>query len=160
MSAPGRSGPIVIGYDGSPAADRAITEGAALMQPRRALVVSVWEPGTAFAVAADPIAPLTPVDVRVALDVDKALVEAAQRMAQRGADEARAAGLDPEPLAVADDIGVAETLVSLAKERDAPAIVVGTHGHRALSEVLFGSTARAVIKRSPVPVTVVQGPER
>jgi nucleotide-binding universal stress UspA family protein len=155
-----RTGPIIVGYDGSPASDRAVTEGATLMAPRKVLVVSVWEPGTGFPIAVDPLLPLAAVDIRAALEVDKALFEAAQRMAQKGANLARDAGLDADALAVADDLTVAETLVSLAKEHDAPAIVVGTHGHWALSELVFGSTARGVIKQSPVPVTVVHGAER
>ena len=41
------SGPIIIGYDGSPVADHAIREAAALLGPRPALVVVVWESGAA-----------------------------------------------------------------------------------------------------------------
>jgi hypothetical protein len=38
-------GPVVIGYDGSPVADRALAEAAGL------LVVVVWEAGRAFEAA-------------------------------------------------------------------------------------------------------------
>lgn len=58
-----------------------------------------------------------------------------------GANLAESAGFKAEGLAVADDITVERTLVRLADERGAAVIVVGTHGHHALHEVLLGSTA-------------------
>jgi nucleotide-binding universal stress UspA family protein len=59
-------------------------------------------------------------------------------------------------MAVADevDVPVAETLVNVARERDAAAMVVGAHGHGRLSETLLGSTSRDVIRRAPCPVVV------
>jgi nucleotide-binding universal stress UspA family protein len=153
-----RSGPILIGYDGSEAADRALREGAALLAPRRALVVVVWEAGAAFETVEFPTAavglPPVPIDVRSAIEVDAAMCERAQRTAQQGEALAREAGLEAEGLAVADEITVAETLVRLAHERDAQALVVGAHGHGRLSEVLLGSTSRSVIRTAPCPVLV------
>lgn len=154
------TGPVIIGYDGSPASERAVRETGELLTGRRALVVNVWEPGTGFALIAEPTIPVAPIDIRTALEIDQAMAEAAQRMAQQGADLARAAGLDAEGLAVADDITVAETLVRLAKEHDAQCVAVGSHGHRAVREVLVGSTTRDVIRHAPCPVVVVYGAER
>ena len=42
------SGPVLIGYDGSPSADHALREAAALFGRRQALVVVVWEAGAAY----------------------------------------------------------------------------------------------------------------
>lgn len=42
------SGPVIIGFDGTPASERVMHEAAALFAPRRALVVVVWEAGRAF----------------------------------------------------------------------------------------------------------------
>ncbi|MBV9060147.1 MAG: universal stress protein [Pseudonocardiales bacterium] len=52
---------------------------------------------------------------------------------------------------MADDVTVADTLVLLAKERDAAVVAVGTRGHGRVAELLLGSTARGVIRRAPVP---------
>jgi nucleotide-binding universal stress UspA family protein len=44
----------------------------------------------------------------------------------------------------------------VARERDAPALVVGAHRHGALSEVLLGSTSRDVVRHAPCPAIVVR----
>jgi nucleotide-binding universal stress UspA family protein len=152
------SAPIVIGYDGSEAAERALRDGAALLAPRPALVVVVWEAGAAFEAMELPTAsvgiPPVPIDIRTAMEIDNALSRRAQQAAEHGAALAREAGLEAEGLAVADEVTVAETLVRLARERDAQAIVVGAHGHGPLSEVLLGSTSRSLIRNAPCPVLV------
>jgi nucleotide-binding universal stress UspA family protein len=154
------SGPIVIGFDGSAIAERAVRESGALLAPRPALVVHVWEPGVAFqAPAAAAGLPAAPIDVRTALEIEQAMAEGAQRQAARGAQLAQEAGFDAEGLAVADEITVAETLVRVARERDAAAIVVGTHGRRGVSRLLLGSTAEGVVRHAACPVVVVRGEE-
>jgi nucleotide-binding universal stress UspA family protein len=149
-------GPIVIGYDGSPASDRAVEEASTVLAARRALVVAVWEPNRAFE-PIDTLIPLAPVDIRTAMEVDQAMYKQAQRIAEQGATRAREAGLDAEGLAVADEATVARTLLRLAEERDAPAIVVGAHGHRAVRELLLGSTTQEIVRHSRCPVLVVRG---
>ena len=145
---------MVFGYDGSSASERALRLSAPVLAPKRALVVTVWEPAVGYEFLLPGIAP-APIDIRAALLADEPLYEGAQRLAEHGAAQARQLGLDAEGLAVADVLTVASTLVRLARERDAPAIVVGTRGRNALREVLVGSTAREVIRRAPCPVTIV-----
>jgi nucleotide-binding universal stress UspA family protein len=157
------SGPIIVGFDGTPAAQHALTEAAELFAPRRALVVVVWEAGRAFDLTTLPTQALEPppitLDIRRGFELDQAMYEAAQRLAERGAAIGRDRGLDAEGLAVADDVTVADTLVRLAKERAAQAIVVGAHGHSALTELILGSTSRDVVRRAPCPVVIVRGEE-
>jgi nucleotide-binding universal stress UspA family protein len=157
------SGPVIIGYDGSAASERAIRESALLLAPRPALVVVVWEAGEAYELAeleADSVAitPI-PIDIRTAAELDRRAYEGAQRLAQQGAALARDAGFEAEGLAVADELTVADTLVRLAQERDAPAVVVGSRGHRALGELLLGSTSHGVLRRADCPVVVVRAGE-
>ncbi len=52
----------------------------------------------------------------------------------------------------------AETIVETAKKRHCDLIVMGTHGQSALADVLVGSTARWVVRHSPIPVLVVPSP--
>ena len=79
-------------------------------------------------------------------------------LAQHGAELAREAGFEAEALAVADDadMPVAETIVNVAREQGAAAIVIGAHGHSRLSEVVLGSTSRDVIRRAPCPVVIAR----
>ncbi len=46
-------------------------------------------------------------------------------------------------------------IVEYAEEHDIGAVVIGSHGRDGLSRVLLGSVAETVVRRSPVPVTVV-----
>lgn len=157
------SGPVVIGFDASPAATRALREAAALLRPRSALVAVVWEAGYAFDMADLPTGlletPPTTVDVRTAMRLDEQMYANAQRMAEHGAALAAEAGLDAQGLAVADDITVADTLIRIATEHAAQALVVGAHGHSAWREVLLGSTTREIVHRAPCPVLVVRTDE-
>jgi nucleotide-binding universal stress UspA family protein len=153
------AGPVLIGFDGTPAAAQALREAAALFAPRPAVVVVVWEAGRAFDLLEVPVLdlPAAGVDLRTAFEVDQAMYEQAQRLAQQGAALARDLGLEADGLAVADEITVADTLLRLAKEYGSQAIVVGSHGHSALGELLVGSTTRAVLKHAECPVVVVRG---
>jgi nucleotide-binding universal stress UspA family protein len=119
----------------------------------------VWEAGAAYADVTDATE-LPVIDIRTAPDLDAAMYDAARLTAQEGAEHARRVNIDAEALAVADEATVAETLVRVASERDARAIVVGSHGHRALRERLFGTTTQSVIKDAPCPVVVVRDQEK
>lgn len=152
------TGPIIIGYDGSPSSKRAIDEAGALLSRHRALVAVVWEAGLGTALVDVPEIPPAPIDVRAALEIDKTLYDRARRLAQQGAQLAEKAGLEAEPLVVADVVTVAETLVRLAKERDAQAIAIGTDGI-GLTDVLLGGTTRGVIQHASCPVVVVREPK-
>jgi nucleotide-binding universal stress UspA family protein len=149
---------VVIGYDGSPAAERVLRETAELVSDRQALVVTVWEPGVPYELM-QPTIPPAPIDIRFALEVDESLYERAQRMAEQGAAIARDLGLKAEGLAVADDTTVAATLVRLATEHDAAALAVGSHGHNGVRELILGSTSREVVTDAPCPVVLARGPK-
>jgi nucleotide-binding universal stress UspA family protein len=50
---------------------------------------------------------------------------------------------------------VTEMLVSIAQEKGASQMIVGRRGHSNLKELLFGSVASNLVQIAPVPVTVV-----
>ena len=155
-----RSGPVLIAFDGSPTALRALREAAELLAPRAGLVVVVWEAGAAYDFATIPSAslelPPAQLDLRRAAELDQALYANAERLARHGAAVARSLGMPADALAVADELTVSETLVRIADEVDAAAIVVGRHDHGALHDVLVGSTAKGLLRRAPCPVLVVR----
>jgi nucleotide-binding universal stress UspA family protein len=150
-------GPAVIAFDGSAAARQAVTAAAQLLRPRKALVLTVWEPALAHAaVAPAPDVAMTPtVDPSAVLDVDMALSERAERISGEGVELARSLGLDAEPIATEDAGGVARTIVEFASQREAAAIVIGSRGLSGWRARLEGSTSRSVVKRAPCPVIVV-----
>ncbi|HET6257816.1 MAG TPA: universal stress protein [Pseudonocardia sp.] len=153
------SGPILIGFDGTSAAERAVWEAGRLFAPRPAVVLVVLVPGEAFAAVVGPLAgagiPLTEVEIQAALEYEEKAMTTARQLAEKGAAMAREAGLEAEGRVVADDAGVPRTLLRVADERDASAIVLGSRRHRTLSEFLLGSTTRDVLKRARRPVVAV-----
>ena len=158
--------PILIAYDGSPSSDHAIGEAGGLLVGRHALVVVVYKQGIGFELMELPNVtgglPPPQLDVRAAIEIDDELAERSQMLAQKGAELARDAGFDPEALAVADEVDtpVAETIVNVAADRGAAAIVIGAHGHSRLSEVVLGSTSRDVIRQAPCPVVIARPAQR
>ncbi|MGD1968206.1 MAG: universal stress protein [Desulfobacterales bacterium] len=51
-----------------------------------------------------------------------------------------------------------EEIIKSAEENNCDLIVMGTHGQSTLEDVMLGSTARRVIRRSKIPVLVVRLP--
>lgn len=52
----------------------------------------------------------------------------------------------------------AEIIVETAKLQNCDLIVMGTRGHGVIADVLIGSTAKWVVKQSPIPVLIVRLP--
>jgi nucleotide-binding universal stress UspA family protein len=50
----------------------------------------------------------------------------------------------------------AKTIVEVAEDGDVDHIVVGSHGRDGVSRIVLGSVAEHVVRKSPVPVTVVR----
>jgi nucleotide-binding universal stress UspA family protein len=66
---------------------------------------------------------------------------------------------------VTDDILIesgepSETIIETAKEQNCDLIVMATHGRGAIADVLIGSTAKRVVRNSPIPVLVIRRPEQ
>lgn len=68
---------------------------------------------------------------------------------------------------IADEYGVtlktatevgrpSRTIVDYADENGFDHIVMGSHGRSGVSRILLGSVAEAVVRRSPIPVTIVR----
>ena len=152
-----RSGPVIIGFDGTQASAWAVREAGALLAPRPALAVVVWEAGRNFEAATLPekvLEPAATVDIRSAFAAEKSAYDDAQRVAAHGASLAREAGLEADGMAVADDLTVADTLIRLSRELDAQAVVIGGHEHHGLTRRGVGSTMTGLLHGGPCPVLV------
>lgn len=153
------NGPIIIAYDGSPAARAAVLRTGELCSPRSVLIVTVWEPGLGeLMLVPDPTGlgtTMMPYDPTVAREIDREVKDRAQALALDGVDLARSVSLLAEPLVIEDVSDVAGAILTAAKEHDAAAIVIGSRGHSGLRSRLLGSTSAAVLKgaeRRPVLV--------
>lgn len=139
---------IVVGYDGSESADRALDFAASLAKSQGASVtvahVLEWSPYTF----------LTPEELE-------------ERHARRTEELARAESIVVTPVlerlsgqgitaSAAIKYGhIGETICKIAKDANASQVVIGRTGHSSLTARLFGSVAGTLAQASPVPVTIV-----
>ncbi|MFT4946810.1 MAG: nucleotide-binding universal stress UspA family protein [Natronomonas sp.] len=80
--------------------------------------------------------------------------EARKKVAGEVADLFEDAGLEFETAIVFGD--AAREIVDYAEQNDIDQIVIGNHGRSGVSRVLLGSVGEKVVRRAPMPVTVVR----
>ncbi|HZC73618.1 MAG TPA: universal stress protein [Jatrophihabitans sp.] len=150
-SAIGSPAPVIVCYDGSPDAVRALGVAAKLFPGRSAAVVHVW-PG----VAVDRIRTTHVEDLRAELikEVRVAALGAAKATAREGAALASRAGLDARPRAIEATDGTAAAVEQVAENESAVAVVIGRRQRRHLGALPHGSLPRTLIEHGAVPVVV------
>jgi nucleotide-binding universal stress UspA family protein len=143
---------VLICYDGSDGAERAIDTAAALLGPRRAIVLDVGPQLT----APESLAVTLPVAPQAAfgeLNADDAL-----RRAQVGVEHARRVGFEADARGnVAAPTW--EGIVDVADEIDAAVILIGSRGLTGAREVLEGSVSHEVAEHAGRPVLIVPPPK-
>jgi nucleotide-binding universal stress UspA family protein len=149
MTAENPRGPLILCYDGSAAAERAIRTAPVIVGlGRPARVLYAYKPterslGVAQGIAGGPI------DAPVLGEAD------AHAVVDRGVAIARDAGFEAEPLLIVADRRTAELVAEKAEELDAPGIIMGTRGHAGLRSAVIGSVAREVVNAYHRPVVLV-----
>ncbi len=118
-----RSGPVVVGYDGSASCDKPV-RAVAMLATRRVLVVHVFEPGAGFEFS-PPSVPPAPSTCRPPSVQTRCWRKRPRKIAEQGAKRARELGLHSEALAATDMATVAETLDALVRKYGSPAVVSG-----------------------------------
>jgi len=142
-------GPVLIAYDGSDFAKAAIEQaGRELKTDRKALVVTVWQPlgSTPFFGGPTGIVPD---------QVLEGVQKTAAGVAAEGAELARSAGFDAEPITAEGD-PIWSTIIDAADEHDAAIVVLGSHGRTGFDYVALGSVATSVAQHSRRPVMVAK----
>jgi nucleotide-binding universal stress UspA family protein len=146
------SAPIVIGFDGSDGAARAINETAHLFPGARVVVVHVWHMPSLYT-AGYAGAPALPPDVLK--DVEKASEEQANATLDHGKELARQAGLDPEGCAYVTPSAPWRQLLGTAEDVHARLLVVGSRGRGEVKSLVLGSTSQALAHHSQLPLLIV-----
>ncbi|MFB6132526.1 MAG: universal stress protein [Halanaeroarchaeum sp.] len=83
--------------------------------------------------------------------------EQAQDRADELFEDAEAKIGDNSSLETATEMGrPSRVIVEYAEEHGIDQIVMGSHGRSGVSRILLGSVAESVVRRSPVPVTIVR----
>ncbi|MGZ4201252.1 MAG: universal stress protein [Thermoleophilaceae bacterium] len=133
-------GDVVLGYDGSEGSRKALATAIELASALKCRLV------IAFAYEVSALGG----EVQ---DLAKALRERGEAATAEAAQAARAAGLEPETVVISGDR--AESLATLAADRGAAMIVIGTRGEPLLKGLVLGSVAHKLLHLSPAPVLVV-----
>jgi nucleotide-binding universal stress UspA family protein len=145
---------LVLGYDGSECANLALDRTAELVKDlpgATVLVVYAFEFSIAYVptgMADSPLMMSAEYDNHVQLVRDYG-----ERQVAAAAARLSAVGVKAET--VVEEGKPVDVLLQLAGERDAAAIVVGSHGEGAVSAAFLGSTALKLLHHSTVPVLVV-----
>lgn len=148
---------VLVGYDGSPAANAAIDAAAQLFPQARALVAHLWTPPFASTSLRQRLWSGTRHVNEFVETVEREGEREAERMATMGVILARAAGWDAEPLVVRSYGGEGLQLTELAEKVDADLVLVGSRGLGGARAVL-GSVSDMVVHYTPRPVLVVPHP--
>jgi len=139
---------ILICYDGSEGAERAVDTAAALLGPRAAVVLTV-APAMTFAEGVAATSSVVPGGAFEDLNRADAV-----RRAEAGALYARRAGFDAEPRATIAS-ATWQAIVDVADELDAAAIVIGSRGLGGFREFTRGSVSHDVATHARRPVLIV-----
>jgi nucleotide-binding universal stress UspA family protein len=137
---------VVVGIDGSVAADRAVDWAAdtARLHGFGLRLVHAWQ---------TPLPPTGLTVPGVAVDLYTVARQTAHEIPRTALDRMDGHGLTVHTTLVEGPAGAA--LLGAAETADQ--IVVGDRGHGSVRRLLVGSTSSYVVHHSPVPVTVVRG---
>ena len=150
--------PMLIAYDGSPAAHDSVRVAAALFPALPARVLTVHEPPSTFERVAGAGGGLAPAAIHSGVEeLAREIVKAARTTAQEGARLATDAGMAAEPLIAEARPRASDTILAVGDEQDAEVIVVGSRGRGGLERSLLGSTSSSVLHHASRPVLVVPG---
>jgi nucleotide-binding universal stress UspA family protein len=138
---------LLVPVDGSDPADAALAFALEEYPDAEVTVLSVIDP-TDVGYGSIEAAPST------FERLQEAATERTDRILEAARERAEERGVDVETESV---VGVpSRAIVEWADEHDVDGIVIGSHGREGVTRVLLGSVAEAVVRRSPVPVTVVR----
>jgi nucleotide-binding universal stress UspA family protein len=162
-------GPVLLCYDGSEPAKRAVAQAAAVTGGGAALVLCVWEslgsvvlrhrlPGSS-----EIGRELAEISTDVVDTLDARVEAEAQGNADEGTEIARAHGFEARPLArralgKATDRAkttVWEAVIEVAEEEDVALVVLGSRGLSAARSALLGSVSYGVVHHCERPVLIV-----
>jgi nucleotide-binding universal stress UspA family protein len=147
--------PVLLCFDGSDDAATAIARAAELLAPRRAVVLTVWEPVATW----EPYDPATIVSAPVskllsrALGIDEVGAEVAEEKVKQGVALASGAGFAAQGRVMHGKTWRA--ICDVADELDAATIVLGARGLSQVASLLLGSVSSAVLVHAKRPVLVV-----
>ena len=136
---------ILVPLDGSPLATDALTHALVVFPEAKITILNVVIPLDASMSEGGVLSP------------DEELHEQEHERAERiiEAGKRRADEYGTTVTATTEDGRPVGAIIEYANDNSIDHIVMGSHGGNDLTQILLGSVAAAVVKRSPVPITVI-----
>jgi nucleotide-binding universal stress UspA family protein len=152
-------GPVLVAYDGSPAADEALAVAGRLLPGGPALVVHAWESPLRHSLSGRALSgvPVTEIHEFTA-DFETYIREMAEATVADGVERARQAGLEVSGEAVESSSAVWRVLIGTAETRHATVMVAGSQGHGRVATVLLGSVSAGLAHHAERPVLIIRAP--
>ncbi|MBO0854012.1 MAG: universal stress protein [Nocardia sp.] len=146
---------MLIAYDGSENAKRAVEYAGRFLSASRAVVLTAWEPMARQAARLSSLSGvMQPEWVPDEAIDDIAYIDAKQINAQ-GVRLAEFAGLHPEARTAECTSTIWNAIVDVADELDVDIIVAGTRGSTGVRALLHSSVAESVLKHCHRPILLV-----
>lgn len=139
---------VLIPYDGSKQADRAIDHAIDHFPEATLVALNVINPAESVYIGEEDGMPPFPDDwFETANQQAEFTLEQATEAIEEAGGQAQTAVEVGRPVHV---------IVDYVEDNDIDHVVMGSHGRSGVTRILLGSVAEGVIRRSPVPVTVVR----
>ena len=135
---------ILIALDDSAIAAHAVEVGTDLSAALKAQVALVYVVDPTLAFQPDGGIPAAELVAALKRESQSFLAAAAQRTGE------------PQAWQFLREGKPADEILPAAREWEADAIVIGTHGRSGMSRLVLGSTAESVVRQAPCPVLVVK----
>jgi len=147
--------PVLFCYDGSEGSKAALSvAGELVMHPTDAVVLVVWTPIAVQLARGGSLLAVVPNEGQL----DEEEIAAAQRIADEGAEGARARGYNATSRVVETTDSVAKTIGDVAREIDARLIVCGQRGRGAFASAVLGSVSHQLSAHAERPVLIAPQP--
>ena len=140
---------VLVAYDGSDPAVAAVEYAIEEHADKEIVLLRVVEVASGMTDAG-----LNLIQERFREKPEKLRKEARKRVAEDISDLFEDAGLEYETAVVFGD--PAREIVEYAETNDIDQVVIGSHGRSGVSRILLGSVGEKVVRRAPMPVTVVR----
>jgi nucleotide-binding universal stress UspA family protein len=137
---------VLIPLDGSEPSERALDHALETAPDAEVTLLTVIDPSSGFGAGAG-----TPGAAEVWYESQK---EQTESRLEEASETIETRGMVSKT--VVETGRPAATIVEYAENHDIDQIIMGSHGRKGVSRLLLGSVAESVVRRAPVPVTVVR----
>lgn len=142
--------PLLFCYDGSEGSRTALAAVVELIQPADAVVLVVWTPAEVQLARAGSFLVAIPNEGQI----DEEEAASARRIAEEGAERARARGYNASARTARADESVAKAIDDVAEEIDARLVICGQRGRGPVRSALLGSVSHALASHTKRPVLI------